>query len=215
MERRPMDIKKGAIRPVKRLTWAEACEKLDEAQVGITQMRNAEDRAQYENGWTRFVDSLEEFWTRFYAEGITLSTKFQPWAGAVEAERKNDPLLAYLYQARHQSQHGRMSLTWEEGRVNIAPGFHGIIKRFGAFPDGTFMIDAEQIDPNCRPATLEYDPGNARLPTIENRRHKQSFPAPTSFQGKPLAFRSPAGCAELALAYYRGVLEEAKKRFLS
>lgn len=48
-------------------------------------MEDAKDRIQYEGGWTRLVDSLEEFWTRFFDEGKNTFSAFQPWAGAIAA----------------------------------------------------------------------------------------------------------------------------------
>ena len=48
-------------------------------------MEDAKDRIQYEGGWTRLVDSLEEFWTRFFDDGKNTFSAFQPWAGAIVA----------------------------------------------------------------------------------------------------------------------------------
>src|SRR5687768_17498609 len=113
-------VQQVGIQPVRRGVWHAAWEKLQEAETAIRRMQDASDRIEYEGGWTQFVDSLEEFWTRFFDEGKQSFTRFQPWAGAFDAERRRDDLLRYLYQARHQSQHGRISLEWGEGRFVIA-----------------------------------------------------------------------------------------------
>lgn len=215
MARKQIQLVPGAIAPVSRPLWFSAFEKLDEAEQAIDQMRNASDRIAFEAGWIRFVDSLEESWNRFFDEGKTCFSEFQPWAGAIDAKRKKDEMLSYLYQARHQSQHGRISLRWTEPRMLMAPNFGGLIRSLKIFPDGSYEIDATNTDPDTSQpdATVELDPGNAELPIIENKRHKQSFNPPTTFNGQPLAEQSPVAVAERGLMFYRDVLAQAKTKF--
>ncbi|HEC15960.1 MAG TPA: hypothetical protein ENI99_05215 [Sedimenticola sp.] len=78
-------------------------------------MSGAKDRVTYEREWNEFVDALEEAWNRFYEEGKQLSSKFPPWAGKYIKIRKKDPLLSYLINARHKSQHALLSMDWEQG----------------------------------------------------------------------------------------------------
>ena len=98
MVRKPVELERGAIHPQSHGLWGRAKEKLLEAQHGLDQMHQAKTRVGYEAGWTRFVDSLEEFWVRFYQEGQKSFSDFQPWAGRIEADRKRDELLQYFYQ---------------------------------------------------------------------------------------------------------------------
>jgi len=203
----------GAIAPVSRSLWHAAFEKLSEADQAIAQMRSAQDRIEYEAGWTRFVDSLEEFWSRFFDEGKTKFSDFQPWAGAIDAQRKSDEVLTYLYQARHQSQHGRISMRWQEPKLLIAPKFNGHIRGFKVFPDGSYEMDATALHPSLPEATLAQDPGNAELPIIENKKHRQSFNPPTTFNGQPLAEQTPVAVARIGLEFYRDVLSRAVTKF--
>ena len=213
MTRKRIETVKGAIAPISRSLWFGASEKLHEAAAALAQMRNAQDRINYEAGWTRFVDSLEEFWTRFYDEGKTAFPAFQPWAGTKDAQRKDEELLKYLYQARHQSQHGRIAMQWEESKLLIAPNFNGYIRALKVFPDGTYEIDATPLHPTLPDATIAHDPGSPILPTIENKKHKQTFNPPTKFRGQPILDRTPLSVAQIGLDFYEAILSQALKKF--
>lgn len=213
MARKPIDLHPGAIAPAVRGLWHAAAEKLDEAHAGIKQMEAARDRIAYENGWIRFVESLEEFWARFFDEGKRSFGPFQPWAGIIDAQRKADELLNYLVQSRHQSQHGRISLKWTEPKLHIAPGFSGHIQNLKVFKDGTFEIGAIPTPGSSVEATVTYNPGDAELPEIHNAKWKQTFASPKIHAGQPIADSTPLTAARLALVYYTAVLQHAFEKF--
>lgn len=213
MPRRKIEIEKGAILPIKRGLWVAAVEKLEEVEIGVLQMQNAGDRIQYESGWAHFVDSLEEFWSRFFDEGKRQFPNFQPWAGGIVSERKRDPLLQYLKQARHQSQHGKIALDWEEGSLQIAPGFSGHLRSLKIYSDESYEMDATPLHTSSPEATVVHSPGNAKLPTIENKKFGQKFSPPSEHKGAKLVSSSPVEVAKLALHYYRHVLENAFDKF--
>ena len=215
MTRKKIELEKGGIQPISRGLWFSAAEKLSEAEGAIAAMRGAANRIDYEAGWTCFSDSIEEFWTRFIDEGKTAFTGFQPWAGNIISKRKSDELLTYLYQARHQSQHGRISMQWAEQKLLIAPNFNGHIRGLKVYPDGTYEIDATPLHPSLPDAPIVHSPGEPILPQIENKKHGQTFPAPKTFAGTPLQDTSPLGVANEGLVFYRRVLEEAYAKFVT
>ena len=213
MIRRKIEIAPGALAPVVRQPWSSALEKLNEAELGLSQMINAKDRVEFEQGWSRSVDSLEEFWTRFFDEGKNSFSSFQPWAGAIDAERTKDQLLQYLRQARHQSQHGRISLEWEEGRLQIAPEFNGHLRGLKIFPDGTFELDATPAHSSILEASVVFSGGDAKLPVINNRNEKRSFDPPQEHRGEPLHTLLPTHVISLGLEYYGNILNQALEKF--
>ena len=113
IEKGKVELQPGAIAPVERGLWHAAREKLREAAAGIKQIEDAKNRVEYENGWTRLVDSLEEFWTRFFDEGKSTFSSFPPWAGAIDAKRKEDQLLTYLVSVRKPLFWKRQSLDFQ------------------------------------------------------------------------------------------------------
>lgn len=203
----------GALIPTERGLWYSTFEKLKEAQSGILEMSNAQDRVSYESGWVRFVDSLEEAWSSFFEEGKTKFKKFQPWAGIKERERKLDPFLNYLIQSRHQSQHGNVCIEWDESTIIIAPNYFGHIKDLKIFPDGKFEVEASPLGNAKNVVTLNNDTGKPRLPTIENRKHKQTFKKPLVHFDKNISDFLPHEAARLAIEYYFRIYSSALEKF--
>ena len=214
IEKGNVELQSGAITPVTRGLWHAAGEKLSEATAGMMKMEGAKDRIEYEAGWTCLVDSLEEFWTRFFDEGKRKFPSFQPWAGAIDAKRKKDPLLAYLYQARHQSQHGCIALEWEAGQIHVGGGeFSGNIKGMQIFADGTFEVDVTPTHGSDAKFKVVHDPGNARLPIVLNKKHKESFGPPSTHLNNPIADVSPISVGWLGIEFYDDILRQAFAKF--
>lgn len=205
---------KGAITPIIRNLWDAAGEKLREAETALAKMQSAHDRVSYEAAWSQFVDSIEEFWCGFFDEGKTTFTSFQPWAGTIVKERKDDDMLQYFYQARHQSQHGRIPMTWEQPQLILGHGFAGRMYGLRIHPDGSYEPRAEPNNSDGHPFLVEHEFGKPILPTIENKRQKQTFPAPSTHNGNPIADRSPNAVARLVLDYYEHVLSRAITKFV-
>jgi hypothetical protein len=213
MTRKKIAFGVGSIAPIQRRRWDSASEKLQEATAGLVRMDQAGDRVEFEQGWTQSVDSIEEFWSRFYHEGDALFSKFQPWAGGIIRLRKSDELLTYLYQARHQSQHGRISLQWDDGTLHIAPGFAGHIKSLAIFSDGTYVMDATPLQGSQTEAIIKFEGGHARLPTVVNSKHTQTFPPPRIHLGKPIDGIMPLDAIRLGIDFYQSVLNSAFEKF--
>jgi hypothetical protein len=214
MTRKFIQPEKGAIAPTRRNLWDAAREKLDEADTALAEMQRAHDRVAYEVAWSQFADSVEEFWCRFFDEGKTTFSNFAPWAGAIDQERKDDETLQYFYQARHQSQHGRIPMSWEQPRLVLGRGFAGRMYGLRIHPDGSYEAQAEPNSSAGQPFLVEHAPGKPVLPTIENKRYKQTFPPPSKHNGNPIADRSPNAVARLVLDYYTRVLSQAITKFV-
>jgi hypothetical protein len=213
MTRKRIQLVKGAIAPVSRTLWSAASEKLQEAENGITQMRNAQDRISYEAGWTKLIDALVVFWSRFFDEGEETSTDFKQWTDELNPSRKKDELLRYLIQARHQNQHGRIALQWGEPSLLIAPNFNGHIRGFELVKDGTYEMDSTPLHASLPEASIAYNPGDALLPVVNNKLHKQIFNPPTHHNDKPIHNMSPVEVAQIGLDYYRNILALAHVMF--
>lgn len=213
MNRKKIEIEKGSIAPVQRTLWSAAIEKLQEARAGLAQVSSATDRIAFEQGWTRAVDSLVQFWVRFYDEGASRFSNFQPWAGQQEKKWKSDETLMYLYQARHISQHGRFMFEWGAGKLKIAPNFNRHVKTLSVFTDGTFTMSATNLAGAPEGATVRFVGGQAILPVIVNKREQQEYPPPMVFEGGSYRQLSPAETVKAGIDYYQALLEAALKKF--
>jgi len=174
-------------------------------------MQRAKDRIIYENGWARFVDSIEEAWTRFYAEGKQNHRKFSGWISKHNQTRQNDRLLCYITQARHQNQHGGFALAWtQHSGISIGQGFAGGVSSLKIYNDGSFEAEAQTAPSSTREFAVSFDPGKAKLPTVENKKHNQTFPPPTEHLGQNITGIGPIDAAERTLLFYRSVFDAAK-----
>lgn len=218
MIRKKIEIEKGSIAPVVRPLWGAAIEKLQEAELGLHQMTIAEDRVSFHQGWTRAVDSLYVFWSRFNDEGKSTFSKFQPWAGHRKRKHENIYLIKYLKAARHINQHGRFEFEWDDGKLLIAPDFNGHLKKLKIFPDGTFALEASRIQGSPVEAAVKYVGGYARLPQFACKLRGEKGPAethhpPTVLDGDTVRSLSAFEAISQGIEYNLAILRDAFSKF--
>ena len=205
----------GSLVPTVHQPFGRSLEKLSEAEQGILQMKAAKDRVSYEAGWSKFVDSLEESWSRFYEEGKRTERRFGGWISKYNKTRNEDALLRYLTQARHQSQHAVAGLDWTApGGLTVGKGFNGIVHSLKVFSDGSYEADARAFPGSPRAHPVTYDYGRPMLPTVVNKRYGQTFPPPRSHLGGGIVDSAPHDAAAIALRYYLDVIGTAKREFV-
>ena len=203
----------SSIAPVKSNIWLSADLRLYEAQQGLIQMRGARNQIDYLRGWTRFVDSIEVFWTNLFATGKSKFKAFQPWLGRFEQQRSDDQLLSYLKQARHQSQHGGISLTWGNGHVEVGgPQYSGTICNVAILSTGTFAADVGPQQ-GSGPFQLIHHPPKPMLAAIFDARSKREFLPPAEHMKRPILDSSPHAVALLALRYYEDLFRTVRDTF--
>lgn len=205
----------GSVFPNQHAPWGRVYEKQREAESGIIYMQRAKDRVGYEAGWTRFVDSIEEAWARFYAEGIQNHRGFSGWISKHIQIRQSDELLRYITQARHQSQHGVIALAWTpQTGISIGKGFAGTVSNLKIYDDGSFEADAQAAPSSPREFAVYFDPGKAKLPVVQNKRFNQTFAPPTEHLGQDIRGVGPIEASERALKFYQSVFDAAKAEFV-
>ncbi len=212
LETGKLGIPPGAITPVPHTLWGSARRKLDEAAEALRAMEAARDRNECEDGWTRFVDSLEEFWHRFYQEGKEKFDEFPGWVKDRNTLIEADPLLNYLRNARHQNQHGRLSLTWNSPRLRIgSPGFNGHIGDVRIFQDGTYSVDADRTPGSLHAPVLSIEPGDPSIPPVTNR--GKLFSPPTEHLGELIGSTHPLAIGNRGWNWYNNAFCDAIEEF--
>ncbi len=207
----------GSYFPTEHGPFGRTIEKLREAEQGIAEMKGAKDRVSYEAGWTRFIDSIEEFWTRFRSDGKALSEGFDGWVGnqQFEVTRKSDPLLRYVRRFRNQSQHAGAALGWSKASsLAMGQAFCGTISSLAVFSDGTFVADAEPAASSKMSSPVSADYGKPHLPAFYDAYNKEHIVPPDSHLQLNLGAVLPHEAAALALTFYKNCMSEAEKRFV-
>jgi hypothetical protein len=211
-----VELEKNAIKPIHYAIWDRAQEKLTESEQAVQIMTAAQERREYERGWSQFVDSIQEFWVRFKQEGkIVLGESFNSWISEIEVERNEDPLLNYLYQARNVSQHEIVSLVWSDSHLIIGQGFNGHLKSLALYSDKSYEADSVPLHPSRPHATVSMTFGKPTLPILKDNRYenKPSTQPPTSHLGNFLHDVTPIAVAKLAITYYQDKFTKAREKF--
>lgn len=186
-----------------------ARKELRSAQRALESMRRASSLDELEEAWIAYLRHLERTWNKAQAQ-LKGSSKFQGWTyrGRTEALRKNDPLLAYLRNARGCDEHGIDPIAEKRhGGIGIdaAEGNRLHIRKLEMI-NGTIRI----ASPNKLKITI--DPGQFRLVPVINR--GVTYPVPTSHLESNLTGTDPISLGELGLKFYSEFLDEAEAEFV-
>lgn len=174
-------------------------------------MRSTADFDRYEEGWYLVLSELEKVWEKTKAAGTKLNTRFPPWFGEKKAERSQDPLLRFLYQARDADHHGIEqveSVKYDPPSVGYyVPGGgpqevyieHAIIGY-----DGLVSYRGD------KPLARRENPGKIKLQRVVNRGNE--FDPPNEHLGQPLRYTDPVFVAHTGIKWYEQLVREAETK---
>lgn len=173
----------------------------------LKQLGTAATPADFEDKWLRFLGHLERVWNKSQYH-FGRSPKWNGWKSCYEKQRRTDPLLSYLRNARGAHEHTVADITKSK------PGSIGL----DAGPSSRVYIKHLQIGPNGIKGEWDGDlavtftPGSVELIPVTNR--GRTYPVPTSHLGKPLEDTSAVTIGKHGLAYYEALVAVAEKYFV-
>jgi len=158
---------------------------------------SAKGLSAFETNWIDFLINLEKVWKKSELECRNY-LNFQPWQGKYQRERRKDPLLKYLKNARDADQHSLQFITSEKGySCEIVYPSNGFILKIGE----SIRVIATSEDPR-----IEAEP-------VENR--KIIYELPINHLGKKLINpNDPLEIAELGFNYYEEYLRAIRAKFI-
>ena len=162
----------------------------------------------FESAWTDFLIALNSVHSML-EQGAKVSERSKGWYANRKGERKGDPLLAYLHQARNADEHGIEAVTKEvPGGIAIGgPGESFTFNMSSRKDRGGGGMDIQVFPHGGRlPKVWTVDP-EIQLVAVRNR--GVSYPPPDAHLGEKLADSSPIKVAELGLEWHRSLLEQA------
>lgn len=178
---------------------AKASRELMRCQRKLQQMQFSTDVSELADAWSDFLDASQRFFNK-----ITNGAKGSGWFGKRVIERKTDPLLQYIHQARHADQHGIGDIVLERHLPVINIGGSGTLQKLVIGPN--MLIRELQHDPSIK---VEFQPAGVQLIAVENG--NQVYPVPSTHLGKPIASANPIHVAELVCDYMSELLREAEQ----
>ncbi len=158
--------------------------------------------------WTAWVIDVNRVWSRL-GEVMTMG-KYAAMYGRLKKERKDDPLLQYVYQSRHHAEHrsdplAEITCEFEPMGAPIE-GFEfypivtdnfGVTQRSGGGP-----VRAQKM------TNLEFK----FLPVVNEG---VTFDPPRTHLGRPLTDHTPSEYSTLVMAYLENQIEAIKSELIS
>lgn len=169
----------------------------------IDEMSVARSLEAFETAWVEYLHRLERFWNKSLSH-FGKSPKWAGWSGRYQAERRKDPLLVYLTNARGADEHTVAPITERAGGgvgINPAEGNSLYIKRMEIRGNEVFIESPQSIK-------VTFFPAHVRLLPVTNR--GRTYGIPTSHLGNPLDATDVVEVAKLGLGYYQRFLEAAE-----
>jgi hypothetical protein len=168
--------------------WTSFVNNADLAQ-GISEVRRA---------WSRFLMHANRVFSKL-EQGSKVGSS-QPWYGRIINERRTDPLLRYVHQARDADEHGNVILGHDTVIQRTAPKVQVLTApdpiAFG-LPDAGSPIGSILDIPELR--------------LLPAKTRSGTYPPPTIHQGQSIN-PSIAPVAEATIAYLAQVIADAKLR---
>jgi len=186
----------------------QAHQELRTVERAIERMEKAQSFEIYEENWKIVLVSLEKSWVKAEQYFKELSSRFQPWQGAYEKQRKDLMYLRYLKHARDADTHTVQMMT------SVMPG---MVLFNPPVPGGCLHIESMVED---AAGNIHYRGGPAviteRKPfpiAVKVKSRGVWYEPPATFRDEFGTHSSPLHLAKGGLKYYSDFLKKAESEF--
>lgn len=185
-----------------------ATRRLEKARVAAAKLGAAKSFDEASEAWADFLQAANSVYSKLET-GSKGCGKSEAWFGRMKHERRTDPLLAYIHQARNVDEHG-IEPTTEE---HLIPSFsgNGYLRSFevGKSAEGALTISYD-ADPGVK---LNLDLVAVLRPVTDSR-FGNVFNPPEEHLGVPLDVPQawsipPAAVASVAVTYLNLLVDAA------
>ena len=202
------------VTPTETLRYQEPLRDLDIAGQLVTEMAVATVFPDFQRAWQDFLIRIERAWEYTERAGKG-ERRFQQWVSPYVHQKKRDPLLAFIYHARHAETHAVAPTVDHPFKLMIRDRFghpFRIDSIKTSLEEGVLTID---VDTAAEDSLLDYVavpvPSSPKLVRFYNR--GKWYEPPKTHLGKPLVSLHPVDVAKHGLAFYSAFVNEAKFRF--
>lgn len=183
---------------------------LEKSKKNLEAMKVSKTLNEYEENWRDFLTNLEKVWIKSERECNDFKNKFQPWQGKFKNERRIDPLLKYVKNARDVETHSIQEIVEkQEGHTTINP-----LDRNQPLTIKNLVIGNGQIsfDESSQPLVIENH--KPKVIAISFTNQGTVYTPPHFHKETQLKnHNNPIEIAELAFNYYESYLDEIEKKF--
>jgi hypothetical protein len=205
---------------MKPIAIERADQHLEIARKAVSELDINKGFEHYQENWSLFLTQVGRFYSKL-EQGSKGANQSENWFALKKHERKTDPLLSYLHQARNADEHGLDHVTMRMSHsssyeFSTAKGEEYQWKiRCRENDDGTVEYSDPIItkDGKIVPTKLvATSKPSVALREVRNTRYGDEFWPPTSHLGVELPKHvSPEAVAALCVRYIKQMLSEARE----
>lgn len=188
---------------MRRIALDKAAISASAASDALRRSSNSDSYQQFSRSWSDFLTAFNRFYNALKV-GKVVAPRSEKWYSEKEAERKKDPLLSYLFQARHADEHGVEPVILREApSLTIGHGRDVFIENL-VMRDGKITVTGTE---DGKPITVRRHPEGARLVTVVNR--GVSYPPPVALR-QLRRFDDIASTVSPVISYMNAVIDDGR-----
>ncbi len=196
---------------MKKIAIDKASDHLELARSAIARMVLDDGPRAYSQAWSDFLSQASRFYSKL-EQGAKGCNQSQPWFGRMKAQRKDDPLLAYIHQARNSDEHSLDYVVAETGDAlvgTVVGGAKEVHMAAEVMIDAAGKVHVRNAETKTPDALVSLKLENPRMDLVPVRNYGAKFEVPILHLNKPIVFNSPPTVAKLAVDYMAAMLAEA------
>ncbi len=201
---------------MKKIAVEKATAHLAKARRALAALERAKRFDVFEEAWGDFLTEYGRFLSKLQT-GSKVNPQSRQWYGALKRQCRDDPLMAYLFQARNAAEHGLgdvARLAADAGRMRFPASKEVTLSMSMRInEDGSMDVKNPKVVTEHGEFTgVELWNARAELVTVYDDRFPQDrWDPPQMHGGRPIVDRSPAGLAKMALIFMDVILADAAK----
>ena len=193
---------------MKAIGLRKARTRLERAEAAFQRLLNTSEYPKFEEAWSDLLLNLNSIYS-VLEQSSHGNPKAEAWFGRKKHERKKDPLLAYLHQARNADEHGIEPVTrFQQGGVGFGGTSGSAFVGGVTFENGVLSV-GKVIDLDGGKPYVKVRHPTVQLVTVKNTIFNDVFDPPRSHREAELPDQAPITVAKLALEYHEQLIAEA------
>jgi hypothetical protein len=180
-------------------------DRLRRARNSLASYNRATNFDEAHDAWTNFLVAASGVYAKL-EQGSKVNNKSTDWFNRKKNERRNDPMLQYLHQARNADEHGLLRVA----RNDLAEGFNKTLKFNERVPIRVQPLSGDGKAPKGQPMEAVIAGPSARLVEVTN--FGRMYAPPAEHLGKPLPYGLdfPDAVMQAAIVYLEALIAEAE-----
>ena len=193
---------------MKKIAVEKAQARLDRVREAYQRMDSSANFKDFEPAWVDFITALNTIHS-VLEQGAKDSSQSRKWYGDKKHERRRDPLLRYIHQARNADEHGvEPIIQHDPGGLSIGRGHQTVHINSLVMEQGK-IVQYDVTAADGTPILPEVILPHVKLVTVRDDRFGDQFDPPTQHLGNSLDGGSPLEVATIALKYHEELVGEA------